>query len=142
MARVGAIAHVYTRIAAQPRVELAVADVHRHHRSRAALEQTVGEAAGRRADVETSALRNVHTEIVERTRELLAAARCIALRFAAHANLRGVTHARAGLVLGHVVDEDLAGADQRLRARARIGEPVSNHPLVEPQALQSFRCTA
>ena len=57
---------------AQPRVELAVADVERDHPRRAALQQAVGEAAGRGAEVETVASRRIDAERVERVRELLA----------------------------------------------------------------------
>ena len=56
-------------------MELAVADVERDHARGAALEQAVGEAAGRRADVEAVPARRVDAERVERVRELLAAAR-------------------------------------------------------------------
>ena len=52
VARVHALEHDDARIVAQPRVELPVADVDGDHARRAALEQDVGEAAGRGADVE------------------------------------------------------------------------------------------
>ena len=55
--------------------ELAVADVERDHARGAALEQAVGEAAGRRAEVEAVLARRVDAERVERVRELLPAAR-------------------------------------------------------------------
>ena len=58
---------------AQARVELAVADVDGDHLRRAALEQAVGEAAGRRAGVEGPRPRDVDPEPLERGVELLAA---------------------------------------------------------------------
>ena len=51
-ARVDALDHVDARIAADLPVELAVADVERDDARGAALQQHVGEAAGRGADVE------------------------------------------------------------------------------------------
>ena len=50
--RVDAFEDDDARVAAQPPVELAVADVERDDACGAALQQDVGEAAGRRADVE------------------------------------------------------------------------------------------
>ena len=72
---VRALQHGHARVVAQPRVQLAVADVDRDHARGAALEQAVGEAAGRGADVERSRARRVDAERLERVRELLAAAR-------------------------------------------------------------------
>ena len=61
-------------VAQRPR-ELAAADVDRDHVRRAAPQQAVGEAAGRRADVDRAPARDVDAERVERARELRAAAR-------------------------------------------------------------------
>ena len=52
VARVEVLDDDDARIVAQRPVDLAVADVERHDARRAALQQDVGEAAGRRADVE------------------------------------------------------------------------------------------
>ena len=62
------------RIVAQPPVELPVADVERDDARGAALQQHVGEAAGRGADVERLAAGDGDAEGVERVRELQAAA--------------------------------------------------------------------
>ena len=75
-----ALEHDDAGVVPQPRVELPVADVERDHARRAALEQDVGEAAGRRADVEAVEARGVDAEHVERVRELLAAARDVGRR--------------------------------------------------------------
>ena len=56
-------------------MQLAVADVDGDDTRGAALQQDVGEAAGRGADVETVEPRRIDAELVERMRELLAAAR-------------------------------------------------------------------
>ena len=55
-------------------MELAVADVERDHARRAALEQHVGEPAGRGAHVERLSAARVDGRRVEGVRELLAAA--------------------------------------------------------------------
>ena len=73
-ARVDAFAHDDARVGAQPPIELAVADVERDDAGGAAPQQHVGEAAGRRADVERAASLRVDRERVERVRELDAAA--------------------------------------------------------------------
>ena len=67
--------HGHARVVAEPFVELAAADVESDHPRRAALEQDVGEAAGRGADVERVAPGRVDVELVEGVRELLPAAR-------------------------------------------------------------------
>ena len=68
------------RIAAQRVGKLAAAHVDRVHAHRAALEQGVGEAAGRRADVEADTAGRVDAERVERARQLLPAARHVRQR--------------------------------------------------------------
>ena len=52
IARVGALDHRHARVLPQLPVQLPVADVQGDDVARAALQQHVGEAAGRRADVE------------------------------------------------------------------------------------------
>ncbi len=55
-------------------MQLAAADVESDHAGRPALEEDVREPAGGRADVERVASLDVDAELVERVRELLAAA--------------------------------------------------------------------
>ena len=74
MARVEVLDDDDARVVAQPPVELPVADVERDDARRAALQQHVGEAAGRGADVERLAPRTAMLKCVERVRELEAAA--------------------------------------------------------------------
>src|SRR5580765_4544756 len=52
LAGIRALEHGHARVVAQPLVKLAAPDVERDHARRAALEQDVGEAAGRGTDVE------------------------------------------------------------------------------------------
>src|SRR3546814_4428761 len=73
-ADVRALAHVDARIGAETLVQLAVADVEGDHARRAALEQAVGEAAGRGSDVEGATARDLDVEAAQRTLELLSAA--------------------------------------------------------------------
>ena len=61
-AGVAALEHRHARVLAEPPVELAVGDVERDHGRGPALEQAVGEAAGRGADVEAAAARRVDLE--------------------------------------------------------------------------------
>ena len=63
----------HARISPEWLGELAAPDVDRVDASRPALEQDVGEPAGRRADVEAHAIRRVDPERVERRRELVPA---------------------------------------------------------------------
>src|SRR2546422_105736 len=71
--RVGLLHDHHAGVLAQLGVELAHADVHGVHAGGAALEQAVGEAAGRGAHVEADAAGDLHLESVERVGELLAA---------------------------------------------------------------------
>ena len=73
-ARVHALENRDARVVADLRVELPVADVERDHPRRAALEQHVGEPAGRGADVERIETGDVDPERVERVGELVPAA--------------------------------------------------------------------
>ena len=77
-ARVEALDHGHARVLAQAPVELAVGDVDRGDALGAALQQAVGEAAGRGADVEAVAPGDVDAERLERVLELDAAARDVA----------------------------------------------------------------
>ncbi len=69
IAGVDVLAHDHARVGAQAPVELSVADVERDDLPRAALQQHVGEAAGRRADVERERAGDLDAERVERVRE-------------------------------------------------------------------------
>jgi len=100
-------------------MELAVADVERDHARRAALEQAVGEAAGRRAQVEAVLAFGVDPERVERVRELLPAARDESRR-GAHLELDVV-----GDLLARLCEtRHETGEDERLRLRAALREPA------------------
>ncbi len=71
---VEALDHGDTRVVAQPRVQLAVADVERDHVVRAALEQAVGEPSRGGPGVECGQPCDVDPERLERVVELVATA--------------------------------------------------------------------
>ena len=126
-AGVGALEHGHARIVAEPRVQLAVADVEGHDARGAALEQDVGEPAGRCADIEAVEPRRIDAGCFERVRELLAAARDVTRRLR-HRELRRLVHLLAGLrVARHEACED-----ERLRLRAALGQPTLDEQHVEP----------
>ncbi len=112
---------------AEPRVELAVADVERDHARRAALEEDVGEAAGRGADVDAVEARRIDAERVEPVRELLAAARDVRRR-----PLDRELGVLLDLVARLVVAADETGEHERLRLRPRLREAALDEEDVEP----------
>ena len=119
LAGVHALEHGHARVGAELRVELAVADVERDDARRAPLEQAVGEATGRGAEVEAVEARHVETHGVESVGELLAAARDEARR-RLDRQLGVLVDLRARLgVAGHE-----PGEDERLSLRAALGEPA------------------
>src|SRR5581483_6958187 len=126
-ARVRALEHGHARVGAQARVELAVADVERDHVRRPALEQHVGEAAGRGADVEGPSSGHVQPQRVQRVRELLPTARDVRRR-ALDLELRVDVDLLARLrVAGHK-----SGEDERLRLRPALREAALDEERVEP----------
>src|SRR5208283_373561 len=74
-ARVELLVRRHARVLRDARMELPGADVDRDDMARAALEQRVGEAARRGAEIEAIAILNVDAEMREREDELHAAAR-------------------------------------------------------------------
>src|SRR6476646_1211616 len=121
------------RIAAQARVELAVADVDGNHARGTALQQDVGKATGRGADVDAVEARRIHAERVEAVRELLAATR----------DVRGRPVDRqlgvlVDLVAGLVVPAHEPGEDKRLPLRPHVAVRIEDvvHDLEqEPELL-------
>src|SRR5262249_61576839 len=93
-------------------------------------------AARRGAEIEAGAAARVDAEVVERSRQLLAAARGEAPPRTSQPQLRLGAHPGTGLVDAFAVDQHLAGEDQRLRLGARLRESGGDQALVEPRALQ------
>ncbi len=73
-ARVGALHDDDARVDAELVSELSVPHVDGHDPGGAALQQTIGEAAGRRSEIEAAKAAHVDRERVERPRELHASA--------------------------------------------------------------------
>ena len=107
-------------------MELAAADVERDHVGGTALEQHVGEAPGRRTDVEAVPAGRVDTEHVERVRQLLAAARDVRRR-RRHRQLGRLVHLLPRLL----VAGNEPGEDERLRLGAALGQPPLDQQHVE-----------
>ncbi len=111
--------HRHAGVVANLRVQLAVADVERDHSRGAALQEHVGEAAGRRAHVETVEPRDVECECVQCVRELVSRTRDVRRR-RLDLERRRLVHLLTRLgVPGHAT-----GHDQRLSLRARLGQPA------------------
>ena len=109
-------------------MQLPVADVERDHARRAALEEHVGEAAGRRADVAAVEPADVEAERIERVRELVPRARDVRRR-ALDGQLGVLVDLRARLVeAGHE-----PGEHERLCLRAALREPT-----LDEQDVQTF----
>src|SRR5829696_3565565 len=127
LAGVRPLEHGDPRIFADPGVQLSVADVERDHARCPALEQDVGEAAGRGAEVQGVTVRGVDPERVEAVCELLAAARDEARR-ALHLERGVLGELLAGLrMAGHKT-----GKNERLRLGASLREPALDQEHVEP----------
>jgi hypothetical protein len=123
-AHVGALHDHHARVAAQSVVELAVAHVERVHPARAALEQDVGEAAGRGAHVQGDGARDVQPPGVERRRQLEPAAADVGQRRPQHGDAGVVGDGLAGLGGRPPVDLDRPGQDERLRPLPRLRQPA------------------
>ena len=107
-------------------MKLAVADIERDHARGAALQQHVGEAAGRCADVERVAPPDVEPELVEGVRELFAAARDEPRR-PLEVEVGVLLDLRPRLV--EALDEP--GHHERLRLGAGLGEAALDEQHVE-----------
>ena len=118
--RVRALDDDHARIVPKTPVELAVADVERDDAARAALEQHVGEPAGRGADVERLAAVDGDAECVERMRQLDAAAADVRMvRLLERDRRRHPATGVPGFLRGLAVDQHDAGQNQRARTLAR-----------------------
>ncbi len=125
--RVDVLHHDHTRILAQTLVELRPADVERDHLGGAALEEDVGEAAGRGADVEAAPAGGIDAEGLERVVELLAAPRDEPRRLGELERCGFVDLLPRLVEPGHP-----PGHDERLRLGARLGKAALDEQHVEP----------
>jgi hypothetical protein len=131
-AGVGALVNFHTRVIAQLRVQLPVADIDGDHAQGAALQQAIGESAGGSANVQAVEPAHIDLKTCKSACELVAAARDELRSLAANAHFRVGRDPRAGLLDGRIVHDHVAGEDQRLRLVARFGEAIVDESLVEP----------
>ena len=133
----------HSRIAAQPPVELAVADVERDDARGAVPQQDVGEAPGRGADVERRAACDGDAEGVERMVQLEPAAADVGMIGDEERDGGVDADRRARLGCRLAVDAHLAGEDERARAFARRRQSPLDEQRVEAKGLlQLVRSTA
>ncbi len=119
--------------AAQARMQLVAADVDREDAARAAREQDLGEAAGRGADIEADATRDVDRQPVERMGELDPAARDPGK--GGLGRERGIDRDRlGGFAHGRAVGGDVAGRDGGLRLGAAVEQAARHQQKVGPLA--------
>ena len=118
--------------------QLAPTDIEGVDADGAALEEDVGEAPGRGADIERDHPARVDLERIQRRRQLVATATDIGLRFGhADGRVRGDHVARLAVVPGSVAlpHPDRAGQHERLRTAARLDQSALDEQLIEPDAL-------
>src|SRR5262245_23049627 len=136
-AHVQPLEHRYARVVPDARVQLPVPDVERDHPCCAALQEHVGEAAGRGPDVEAAAPVRVDSERVERMSELLPPSRDLQRR------LRDRQLGRLFDLLPRLlIAGDTPRQYQRLRLRAALREPALHEQHVEALLQEATEITA
>ncbi len=114
-------------------MQLPVSHIDRVDASRAAREQDFGEAAGRGADIKADAVFRIEGELIERGRELDAAARNPWVRRC------GAQHCVGGDFVGGLGDRDLvgghpAGRDGGLRLGAALEQAAFDQQTIDALA--------
>ena len=115
----------------QPRVQLAVTDVDRIDARRAALEQHLREAAGRRADIERDDAGHGKAEMIECGDQLHGSARDVVARARDRRIAAPAATPALGLGLDHAADLDQPAADEVLGAGARGHKPQLDQDEIE-----------
>jgi len=121
------------RIGAQAGIDQPIADVDRGDVRRAALEQAVGEAAGRGADVEAAQPHGLQPEVVERGRELAPGARDERLRRTGDRERGVVRDSGSGLVDTPAGDRHQPRHHRPACLLPRVEQPALHQRLIEPQ---------
>ena len=134
MTRVEVLDDDHAFVIPQLPVQLTVTDVERHDPHGAALQQHVGKAARRCADVEAFAPTDFDVKCIERVRELEAAA--AGIRVIRRHECDGGLIVDRGACLGRrlIVHGDLSGQYQRARTLARRSESAFDDELVQTDA--------
>jgi hypothetical protein len=128
------------RVGSQAPIELAVSHVERDHLTGATLEQHVGEAASRRADVERRAVADVDREGVERVGELHTAAADIWVIRSRERNLGVRGHTRSSFRDHGAIHAHLARHNKRASPLARRRELAFDEEEIEALATRHGRC--
>ena len=131
--RVHALVHDDAGILAEAPVQLTLSHVDRVDPERPALQQDIGEAPGRGADIDRDLPRDVKPQHVERARELVAATRDVPRAFL-DGELRILGHGRSRPIDAAAIDTDHAGKDEGLGALAARSELTLHQKLVEAYA--------
>jgi uncharacterized protein DUF998 len=131
--RISALVHDDPRILPESPIKLSLPHVDRVNPERAPLQQHVGEAAGRRADVDGNLPGHVEAEGVERSRELVAAPRYV-LRTGVDGEFGIQGDGRRRPVGSAAVDTHRAREDQGLCALAARGELALHQELIKPNS--------
>ena len=122
------------RVGAHLRVQLVVADIDPDDMAGAVLQQAVGEAAGRLADIETDLADRVDAGRRQRTGELVAAARHVMRPgVGRYGQRRCVGQFQCRLADDATGPGDAALADQPLRRRARRGQALGDEQGIRPR---------
>ena len=130
MPGIGFFQHDHARIGAQFPGELAVADIDGIDPRCAMVEQDIGEAAGRGADIEADPPGRIDAETLDAVGQLQAAARNPGMVAPAHRQRAVVRHRGARLVDPPLAVEHRAGHDQRLGLAARVCHAAIHQQLV------------
>ena len=133
LAGVDPLHHAHAFVAPQLPVELPFADIDGIDPRRAALQQTIGEPARRRSDIERDEARHVEAEVVQRALELLAASGG-ETRTGFDGDDRILGHRRRRTVGSVARDTDRTREDERLRALAAGCELSLHEQLIQAHA--------
>ena len=131
LARVHSFVHDDARILTEAPIELALPHIDRVNAGRAALQEDVGEAAGRRTNVDRDLPGHIEPERVERARQLVAATRHV-LRAGVDGDVRILGHRSGRPVGAATIHSHRTREDEGLRALAARRELTLHQELVKP----------
>src|SRR6478672_6833070 len=121
MASVRMILHNDARVRADAPIELCDSDIHGIHARGAALQQTIGEAACRCANVDTHLARHIDTK-VRQCRIQLESSTTDERQVSEYLDLSGCGDGMSRLFLLLMVHQNATGENQRLCSLTRLGE--------------------
>ena len=133
IAGVGALHEGHTGVAPQGVGNLSVTGVDGEDAGGSVLEHAVGEASGRRSDIETESAGEVDIPVIQRGFEFEAAAADVAEILAKQAQRCGFRDAVAGFVDFLLVNQNTTGEDDGLSTLASRGKSPLYEQLIEPQ---------